>query len=86
MVMPTNGTAKKYLAIMYMLAATTFIVVDKLIPKRSIAEQVSINTTRLSVLETQYVNLDAQVRLGRAENKEEHNIINTKLDAIIIRK
>ena len=81
-----NGKAKQYLAIIYMLAATTFIVVREAIPKGTTranqAQQVLLNSNRITALETEMKNLREAIIQNRVENREEHRLITAKLDTI----
>jgi hypothetical protein len=82
----TNGKTKQYLAIIYMLAATTFIVVDKVLPKSTgdVAQQVHDNSSRIITLEAEMRSIKDAVIINRSENRDEHQVINNKLDMLVM--
>lgn len=69
--------------VIYALALTAYTAVTKIEGPASIVNQVRVNTTRLSILETELSSLKYQISYNREENKDDHNRILNKVDALL---
>lgn len=78
---PFNGKTKQYIAIIYMLATTLFIVVREAI-RSDVEELARANTVRITAVETELKGLKDGLVTNRLENREEHRNIVARLDDI----
>ena len=93
MTLPGNGKTKQYLAILYMVAATAFIAVDKLASKDSqtseVVRQVSVNTNRITSIEARLISIEktgdqtlAQVEKNREANFNQYKEIMAEIRGV----
>jgi len=77
-----GGKTKQMLAIIYILALTVYVIVDKSLPSRR--SYANADAARVAVVEAELKGLKDTVTTYRPENREEHAAINRKLDSIVI--
>ena len=81
-----NGKTKWYVAVIYMLVATLYIVVRETTPRMTTGAQDQrqevINANKIAVLDTEIKNVKDIFGQFREENREDHQEINRKLDAL----